>query len=184
MKEGKKVKPNGGLHIKWLLAVLGLSLMPVTSALTVDNIRFHGALVAEPCVIPPGAEIIQLDFGTVLDKYLYINTRTHGQKFELSLINCDISLGNSVKVTFLGEESSALPGLLALSSSSQAAGVAIGIETSKGELLPVNQASKGNRLVDGNSSIKLQAYVQAEPEAIAHKNIQRGSFNSIATFRS
>lgn len=36
----------------------------------------QGALVAEPCVIPLSDEEITLDFGTIIDKYLYLNTRT------------------------------------------------------------------------------------------------------------
>ncbi|MBD8216994.1 type 1 fimbrial protein, partial [Erwinia persicina] len=45
-------------------------------SLAAENMRLHGALVAEPCVIPPGDETVVLDFDTVIDKYLYLNTRT------------------------------------------------------------------------------------------------------------
>ncbi|MGO3397582.1 MAG: fimbrial protein, partial [Serratia proteamaculans] len=40
-------------------------------SLAAENMRLHGALVAEPCVIPPGDETVVLDFDTVIDKYLY-----------------------------------------------------------------------------------------------------------------
>ena len=55
--------------------VLLIALTPHVRA--EDNLYFHGELVAEPCVIPPGSEVIPLDFGTVIDKYLYsyINVR-------------------------------------------------------------------------------------------------------------
>lgn len=75
-----------------------------------ENMRLHGALVAEPCVIPPGDETVVLDFDTVIDKYLYLNTRTPGQTFELHLAQCDLSLGKTVRVTFSGAESAGCRG--------------------------------------------------------------------------
>lgn len=59
------------------------------SATAAENMRFHGTLVAEPCVIQPGDEDIPLDFGTIVDKYLYLNTRSHSQTFALHLTECD-----------------------------------------------------------------------------------------------
>lgn len=147
-----------------------------------NNVHLYGALVAEPCVIPPGEEEIQLDFGTIVDKYLYLNTRTQGQPFEIHLTECDVTLGKTVKVTFLGAESSQLPGLLALDGGSEATGIAIGLETQMAKPLPINQASDNVELQDGNSTISLKAYVQGEPQAIADHNIGRGVMRATATF--
>jgi len=36
-------------------------------------------------VSPPDDETVVLDFDTVIGKYLYMNTRAHGQPFELYL---------------------------------------------------------------------------------------------------
>ncbi len=165
-----------------IAALVGLSLLPMAPALAAENMRFHGALVAEPCTIAPGKENVERKFGTVVAKYLYINSRTHGETFTLPLTECDISLGNSVKVTFLGVESSVLPGLLALAGSSQAAGIAIGIETMEGKPIPINQPSNVNQLMQGDSPIRFMAYVQGEPEAITQQSIRLGPFNAMVTF--
>lgn len=148
-----------------------------------DNLKFHGALVAEPCVIPAGKESLQLDLGTLADKYLYLNQRTHGQQFELPLMDCDLSLGASVKVTFSGVENPKLPGLLALAAGSQASGIAIGMETADGTLLPLNKSGQKYSLVKGSNMIVFKAYLEGEPEAIVNKTIERGSFSAVATFR-
>ncbi|XJD37968.1 fimbrial protein [Enterobacter sp. ECC-219] len=161
------------------LATLLLYSSPVMAA---DNMRLHGALVAEPCVIPPGDETVVLDFDTVIDKYLYQNTRTPGQTFELHLAQCDLSLGKMVRVTFSGTESTALPGLLALNGGSQASGIAIGMETTQGEPLPINKPGKAQALVSGTNILTARAYVQGEPEALKHKSIERGPFSAVATF--
>lgn len=162
----------------WCLSMLLCS----TVSMAANNMRLHGALVAEPCVISQGDETVVLDFETVIDKYLYLNTRTPGQAFELHLAQCDLSLGNTVRVTFSGNESSALPGLLALNAASQASGIAIGMETPRGEPLPVNQRGKVLALVSGTNTLMAHAYVQGEPEALKHKTIERGPFSAVMTF--
>ena len=151
-------------------------------SLAAENMRLHGALLAEPCVIPPGDETVVLDFDTVIDKYLYLNTRTPGQPFTLHLAQCDLSLGKTVRVTFSGTESTALPGLLALNGASQASGIAIGMETPQGEPLPINQQGKAQALVSGDNILTAQAYVQGETDALKHKTIERGPFSAVATF--
>lgn len=157
----------------------GMLILPVNAA---DNMKLHGALVEEPCAIKPGDENIQLDFGTLVDKYLYKHQRTLSKPFQLQLLDCDTSLGNIVKVSFSGTESSALPGLLALDTGSQGQGVAIGFETADGQPLKLNDWSSNNLLGNGSNIIFLQAYVQGEAQAIAKRNIHYGQFSSIATF--
>ncbi|KKZ18006.1 exotoxin [Serratia marcescens] len=147
-----------------------------------NNLRLHGVLVAEPCVIPPGEEEIELDFGTIIDKYLYLNTRTPGQKFEIRLAECDISLGNTVAVTLLGTESSALPGMLAINAGSQAKGIAVGLETQEAKPVPLNKKSGEFFLQEGSNVIALKAYIQGEAKAITDQTIGRGPFNAVATF--
>ena len=147
-----------------------------------DNMVFHGALVAEPCTLRPGDEDISLDFGPVIDKYLYSYGRTQTKRFELVLQECDISLGNTVKVTFSGTGSTALPGLLALNDVSQASGIALGIETGDGKPVPLNKAAPPYLLSRGGNVLQFQAYIQGEPQAIAQKKINPGAFSAVATF--
>ncbi|CAI1914829.1 TPA: fimbrial protein [Serratia fonticola] len=165
-----------------LLALALIVVPPVTQAADDNNVHLHGALVAEPCVIPPGDEEITLDFGTIIDKYLYLNTRTLGQAFEIHLEECDLTLGKTVSVRFSGTESSALPGLLALDGSSGATGIAIGLETPSAQPLPLNQASDKLLLQAGSTNIALKAYVQGEPDALRNQRIERGPFSAVATF--
>jgi len=146
------------------------------------NVHLYGSLVAEPCVIPPGEEEIVLDFGTIIDKTLYRHTRTAGKTFSIHLTECDLSLGNTVKVSFIGMESTALPGLLAIDGLSQATGIAIGLETPNEKLLPINAESEKYRLREGSNVITLKAYVQGEPDAITNQSIERGPFSAAATF--
>ncbi|HHR6038870.1 TPA: fimbrial protein [Providencia alcalifaciens] len=165
-----------------LLAQMLIGVPLPTQAAGNNNVYLHGALVAEPCVIPPGDEEITLDFGTIIDKYLYLNTRTLGQAFEIHLEECDLTLGKTVNVTFTGTESSALPGLLAVDGGSEAAGISIGFETLAAKPLPLNKASDKSWLQAGSNLIALKAYVQGEPLAIENKNIARGRFSAVATF--
>ncbi|WP_423213329.1 fimbrial protein [Serratia marcescens] len=164
--------------------VIGVGLLIAASGCwaAADNMHFSGALVAEPCTLRPGDEDIRLDFGTVIDKYLYTYGRTPGKAFSLVLQDCDISLGNTVKVTFSGAESAALPGLLKPDGGSQATGIALGLETMAGAPLVLNKPSEGYVIGKGSNSLQLQVYVRGEPEAIAQKSIGLGAFSSVATF--
>lgn len=176
-----------GRRNRWVMALLLVQCFASMPAIAADtnknNLRLYGALVAEPCVVAPGGEEIHLEFGTVVDKYLYLNTRTLGQPFEIRLAECDLSLGNGVKLTFVGSENGALPGLLAIDASSKAKGIAIGLETPEAKPLALNKEGGKWLLQKGSNVLALKAYVQGEPKALASKTIGRGPFNAVATFR-
>ncbi|CNE76312.1 fimbrial protein [Yersinia frederiksenii] len=167
-------------HGRIILSVLVLNAFGVISVSAADNMRFHGALVAEPCTIRPGDEAISLNFGTVVDKYLYSNQRTLGKQFQIHLVDCDISLGTTANIMFTGNDSVKLPGLLAVDGND--VGIAIGLETMAGKALPLNQSSDDIPLDTGSNIITLKAYVRGEPDAIAQRTIKRGEFNAVATF--
>ena len=180
MKERQRLIPNRG-GMQTALALLSVLIpLSATSARAADNVHLFGALVAEPCVIAPGDEEIALDFGTVVDKYLYQHTRTQGQPFDIRLTECDLSLGKTVKVTFTGTESAALRGLLAVNGLS---GIAIGLESlAAAKPVPLNEPSDVVKLQTGSSQVSLKAYIKGEPQAIANRTIGRGTFSAVATF--
>lgn len=163
-----------------ILSIFILNVFLATPVLSADNMRFHGTLVAEPCTIRPGDEAISLNFGTVVDKYLYSNQRTLGKQFQIHLVDCDISLGTTANIMFTGHDSVNLPGLLAVDGSD--VGIAIGLETLAGKPLYLNQSSDDIALDTGNNIITLKAYVRGEPDAITQRTIKRGEFNAVATF--
>lgn len=149
-----------------------------------ETVQFDGTLVEDACEVYPGDENIELDFGTVIDKFLYLNVRTQSQSFTIRLINCDLVLGREVKVTFTGTESVTLPGLLAINPGSLASGIAIGLETEDGIPIELNKSRDYIQQLhtgDGNN-LNLKAYVQGEPNALLTKTIERGSFEATTTF--
>jgi type 1 fimbria pilin len=153
-----------------------------SAAAAKTEIKLHGALVAEPCVIKPGDENIQLDFGSVVEKYLYLNGRTPSQPFTLRLSDCDLGLGKAVKITFSGIENAALPGLLALDATSSARGVAIGLETAAGTAAPLNKTLPALPLATGDTLIAMRAFIQGEPQALSNNSITQGEFTATVNF--
>lgn len=150
-------------------------------AYALENLAFKGALVNAPCTLRAGDEEQELDFGTLIDKYLYSHGRTVGRPFSLHLDECDVTVMTGVKLTFTGTENAALPGLLALDAGSLARGVAIGMESVVGQPWPLN-VPQVIALIPGNMVIPLQAFVQVEPAAQSGLGIVRGSFTATATF--
>lgn len=158
-----------------------LLLLPKAVLAAGENLHFSGNLVAEPCLLDPNTTEITLNFNTVVSKYLYTHVRTQGKPFTVRLLECDLSIGKTATLTFSGTESLALPGMLALNGGS-ASGIAMGIETPDGKALPLNKASDGYQLVNGDNEIALLGYVQGEPEAILHRTITPGDFTATANF--
>lgn len=165
-----------------LALLMGAPLLLPDSVKAADNLRFRGVLVAEACSFRPGDESIVLDQLEVSSQYLYLNTRTISKPFQIHLEGCDTRISRFVTTTFSGNESSGLPGLLALGGGSAAAGVAIGIETPADNLLPLNVASDRQSLSNGANIIVFKAFIKAEPQAIANRSITAGNFTAISVF--
>lgn len=136
----------------------------------------------EACTLRPGDEAITLELWDLTSKYLYINTRSVGRRFQLHLQECDTTISDSVTITFGGTGNPELPGLLALDAGSGASGIGVGLETLGDKPLPVNSVSDRQVLSDGSNVIELKAYVQGEPAAIRDQTIGHGAYTVTSTF--
>lgn len=164
-----------------LLTVLLYSPSIMTPVWAVDNnLQFSGMLVSDPCELDPNTTDLTVEFTSIIEKDIYLNTRASAIPFTINLINCDTSLGSTVTFSFKGIESAALPGYLKVEGS--ASGIAIGMKNDQGTPLPFNSELPPISLSDGISSITVQAYVEGEPEAIQNKTIIPGDFSATATF--
>ena len=173
----------GSVKIKMLCGFLVYAFNSIeASALDVDNLYFHGTLVAEACTINPGDKDIKVEFDPVTAKSFYSNSRTESKTFFIKLSGCDSKISSGVKISFSGSESGKLPGLLAIDPSSQASGIAIGFETKDGQPLKLNVASPTLPLEGASTVLPFSAYVQGEPEAIANKTVKVGYFSAVALF--
>lgn len=149
-----------------------------------NNLSVTGTLVTEPCALDVDQNTLTVDFGTVIKKGLY-GEPTRPQPLTVTLTGCDLSLGASVSLVFTGTESSGLPGYLAATGDG-GAGVAIGLETLDGTAIPVNAVSPvydlaANLQADGATVLlPLQAFVQAEPDAIRDHSLVSGDFSATA----
>jgi len=147
-----------------------------------NNMSFSGRLVAEPCTLDPADTMLELNFRGVATSEIYAKGRSAGRPITLHLQNCDISEGRTrVKVTLTGNPSTPLPGHLNLNAGG-AAGVAIGLETSHGIALPLNQANAIGTLTSGGTDIVINAFLRGEPAALANRTIQHGAINATVTF--
>ncbi|WP_243737951.1 fimbrial protein [Enterobacter sp. AG326] len=168
----------------WLIIA---TFVTIPSAIAAPlEVTMQGTVLGTPCKIRAGDEALTVDLGTVVDKYLYINTRTPGKPFYLHLDDCDTTRASAVRLTFNGKENSSLPGLLAVNAGSGASGIAVGIETggASSTPLPLNVRGPENLLstTSRTTILSFKAYVQAEPQALASKTIGLGAFSASATF--
>lgn len=167
-------------RITLFLTVVALSLTASAAQAVDNNLQFSGTLVSEPCELDPQTTDLRVDFKSIVEKDLYLNTRTRSEAFTINLLGCDTTQGNLATLTFRGTESTALPGKLAVDNTT--AGIAIGLENQDGSPLTLNQPSPEMTLAQGTNSLTFQAYVMGEPEAIQKQSIAPGEFTATATF--
>lgn len=164
----------------YFLLLAGCTVINAGAMATESNLSFSGTLVSEPCDLDPNTTNITVDFESVIEKSVYMYTRTGNTLFNITLLDCDTSISAKVVMTFKGSESSSLPGLLAVTGT--ASGIAVGIELPDGTQLPVNHPASSMTLNRGTNSFVLEAYVEGEPDAIRNQTITPGDFTGIATF--
>jgi type 1 fimbria pilin len=169
--------------LAWLLFTLPFILMFMVIAPAwsgYNNVNITGNLVTEPCTLDPASAGIKLDFGNVVSKYFYANSRTPGEEFQVSLIDCDLSISKTVMLKFLGTES-VVTGLLA-PDDGDTHGIAIGVENADGTLqLPLNVETPIYDLSDGHTLLNFRGYIAGEPDAVKNKTITMGPFSATAT---
>lgn len=163
------------------IASLAIAYVSLGCAQASDsNMKFSGTLVSDPCELDPQTSDLTVDFKSVIEKDIYLYTRSASVPFTISLTGCDTTLGNSVTFTFKGTQNTALPGYLAVTGT--AAGIAVGLETAQGVPVPLNQATSALTLANGSNSFIFKAYVTGEPEAMEKQSITPGDFSATATF--
>ncbi|EBH1886807.1 type 1 fimbrial protein [Salmonella enterica] len=143
------------------------------------NINYSGKLVNEPCILSPDTQDIIVNFGTIIEKGLYINGRTPSQSIMLKLSNCDNDVSN-LQVKFIGAESQYQPGHLSINGDDE--GYAIGFQDEQGLQVDINTLSPPIQLKGGDNELVFSAYVSGNPEDIKNMTITKGEFTATSTF--
>ncbi|MGC1004656.1 type 1 fimbrial protein (plasmid) [Pantoea agglomerans] len=172
--------------IKRRMLLAGLCIAASSGVMAEPTVNFKGTLQVQPCELAPGrdGENVEVDFGTISEKTFYSGSspRTGLQPFHILLTECDPSLTKEVRITFTGAEDSEQPGLLALTSASGVAHIAVGLQTSTGTDLPLNKQTPGYALTAGSTQLSFKAYIQASDEGVSHQSVGRGTFRAVSTF--
>jgi len=140
------------------------------------DVEFDGTLIADPCVITTDTAEQIVDFRNVPSKTFIKHNRTAPESFSFHLTECDLSLGQTVKVTFFGNEDDAQPGNFAVAG--DAKGIAIALENADGEAIKPDQVLSPIALSEGDTLLKYKAYIQATD----FSKVTEGDFLSHVTF--
>lgn len=154
--------------------ILLLVVAPVVHADT--DVYFSGNLVADPCELHVDSEDQIVDFRNVPSKTFIKYHRSERERFSIWLTECDLSLGSTVTVTFMGAEDIDQPGLFAVTGT--AAGIAIAVEDESGIPVKPNVAMRPSALTAGDTFLNFQAFVSAP----VHSRVREGDFECVTTF--
>lgn len=147
------------------------------------NMKLFGVLVAEPCVLETGDDNLLVDFKSIMMKDIYKRKDIESEDFHIRLSECDITQDNSVIISFTGVESISQPNMIALSPDSVAEGIAIGLKTSDGMQVKINDEGFFYKLTSKKNDFSFKAYVRGDPDLISSKSIYPGDFNAHVTFK-
>lgn len=170
------------MNKKSFLTGLLISLISYTGAAwAADNMQFSGTLRAHACSLHPDDGEINIDFGEIGTRDLYLQGGTPPQPFEIRLIDCNLAVASEVQVTFSGTPNTKIHGALALDVTSKASGFAIVL--SNFDHTPISLGSTFTLpLVKGSNILQFYRQLQVEPDALLNDTITSGDFTANSTF--
>lgn len=159
-------------------AVICAFVMPLQHAAQANvDMNFRGILGADTCKLSTDSQDQLIEFPAIARSVFKNNPRSAPKKFSLNLLECDLSMGESVKVTFYGEESREQPGTFAITEG-DAQGVAIAIESAGGEAIKPSVAMRPVMLMEDGNVLNFKAYIQGND----YEAIKEGQFVSSVKF--
>lgn len=176
-------------NIKNMIVTSGILLITSTISLCAQGsnsseVQYSGTLIALPCTVDPMYENFGVDFGGNINAKDLINDQRRYSKEDVMfhLTECDTSLGNTISAKFSGLSVTA-NGLLNVDASSEAKGIAVGLETPSGIALPINntQTESVIAIKNGDMTIRLRSYVQAV-DGVSVDEIVPGFFSATLTY--
>lgn len=167
------------LNKMMLAAAMTLSTISMAHAANqgAGTVTFKGSIIDAPCSIDPGTIDQTIKLGDIASGQLKNGGKSTPQDILIKLIGCDVTTAKNVTTTFTGNESEAVPGLLAMKGSAR--GASIAINDLDGKLLPLSTASKSLKIEDGQATLRFSAHLQGDGASAA---ITPGEFNSVADF--
>lgn len=142
------------------------------------NINLDGDVVSSPCTVVDKTLSVKID--PVSKYYLYKNGNSAGTDFAIKLSDCDPSIASSAQISFTGIEASGFSGKLAVDSSSQAQGIALGLFNENDDFLKINNNATKLKLNNGPNEFSFKVKVFGVPVNIEKKDIQPGEFSATA----
>lgn len=166
-------------HIARALSLVGFPLMLLVTVPAVyadTDVHFTGNLIADPCELHVDSEDQIVDFRNVPSRTFIKYHRSERERFSIWLTECDLSLGTTVKVTFMGVEDAQQPGLFAVTGTT--AGIAIALEDADGTPVLPNVPMRPSALTAGDTYLNFQAFISAP----VHSRVREGDFECVTTF--
>lgn len=143
------------------------------------NVLISGVLSLDPCQFS-NADIQNVEFGTVIEKYLEINGESPKQQFVVDL-TCDEPA--QVNISFIGDEAAGLKGGLAFAANSTAKGAAIVLEDTAGQKIDINSGHSVANFEQGRHSLQFNAVVMPIIDEQGAMSLTEGEFESTLTIQ-
>jgi len=167
-----------------MISLFFLNSIFINKAYSVENVKFSGVLIEEPCQLELLSKYIVVNMEHIDDRFLFDHNRSVSTPFSLQLSGCDPDVAKIISITFTGQESAWIPGLLSVNNqlTNRPNGIALGLQSAGKIDIPLFMKVKVADLIDGYNEIKLGAYIQAELPVMVGRPVVYGRYQVTAGF--
>ena len=171
------------------MTLLALAFLTPQSALAAGelsggDLTFKGVVVAYPCSIAPESERVPVDFGEISIQSLFASGKTTPIPFSIKLVDCSPDVFDSVTVTFDGVQNAQMADRLAIVAKmpGNAGGIGIGLLEADDTPVKLGIATRPTSIGSTTMQLDFQAFVEAEPDAIANGTATTGAFTAATNY--
>lgn len=140
-------------------------------------VNYHGVLVDTPCQLDESSENIEIDFGDIVNRELETNGKSKILPLNITLIECDLSISDTLTVEFVGVEDAFVPGNLDISGFDS---LSIGFLNSDDDV-PINAPYTLSLSEYGTNVLNLSSYIRYSPNPV-ESTIEPGAFSADVIF--
>lgn len=141
-------------------------------------VNYHGVLVDTPCQLDESSENINIDFGDIVNRDLEINGKSKILPLNITLIECDLSISNTLTVEFVGVEDAITPGNLDIPGFDSLSIGFLNVDDDVSINVPYTMVVSD----DGTNVLKFSSYIRYSSSLSKRDTIPVGAFSADVTF--
>lgn len=172
------LRRDGLCWVKVVVLTFGVSMSGVIPLLADTDVVFNGRLVADPCQVELESQSQTVEFSPIVARHFSNNEESYPVQFFIKLLECDLSLGSQISVTFIGDQDLLKPDFFALDGTTE--GLALSIKDSNGKQVIPGVRQETIALNGIENTLSWQARLTS---TAGYGGVTEGEYIAVVTFQ-